>query len=277
MHIDAHQHFWSLNRGDYDWLTPDMVPLYRDFLPSDLKPDLDGAGIGGTILVQAAPTVAETEYLLRLAQRYDFIKGVVGWVDMADSSAPGELERLRQHPKFCGIRPMLQDITQTDWILRPNLGMVFEALLANHLTFDALITPRHLPTIQRLLQQQPNLRIVIDHGAKPAIGAAAWQPWADDLAKVASYRNVSCKLSGLITECADNQSADTIETYAQHILRCFGPDRVMFGSDWPVCLLKSSYEAWASLAARYIRDAFGKEANGALGQNALDFYRPSAL
>ena len=248
MHIDAHQHFWSLNRGDYDWLTPNMGPLYRDFLPSDLKPHLDEAGISGTIVVQAAPTVAETEYLLGLAQQYDFIKGVVGWVDMADPSAPREVERLREHSKFCGIRPMLQDMPDVNWILRPNLGTVFRTLLANNLTFDALIVPRHLPAILQLVDRYPNLRIVIDHGAKPLIGTTAWQPWADDLARVARCESVFCKLSGLITECTSDQSLEATEPYAQHILNCFGPERVLFGSDWPVCLLKSSYDSWFSLA-----------------------------
>ena len=275
MRIDAHQHFWSLNRGDYGWLTPNMGPLYRDFLPSDLKPHLNEAGLAGTIVVQAAPTVAETEYLLGLAQRYDFIKGVVGWVDMADPSAPMEILRLREQPKFCGIRPMLQDISDVNWILNPNLGTAFEALLANNLTFDALIVPRHLPIILQLVKRHSKLRVVINHGAKPTIGTSAWQPWADDLAAVARYESVFCKLSGLITECTNNQSLEATEPYIQHILHCFGPDRVLFGSDWPVCLLKSSYGSWLSLAVRSIRKAFGSEADRALGRNALDFYRPS--
>ncbi|MEE9389193.1 MAG: amidohydrolase family protein [Paracoccaceae bacterium] len=273
MKIDAHQHFWSLKRGDYHWLTPERGLLYRDFLPDDLRPLIDAAGIKGTILVQAAATLAETEFMLSLSDQHDFILGVVGWVDMADPGASAQIEKFNQHPKFCGIRPMLQGIQDTDWVLHPALTPAFETLIACDLTFDALITPRHLPTLLQLLKRHPKLRVVIDHGAKPNIADGGWDDWADPILQLAQHKNVYCKLSGLITECGDGQNLDATADYGLHLLKAFGPSRVMFGSDWPVCLTKGSFDDWHTRAHGLIRHAFGAAHGASMGANAAEFYR----
>ncbi len=163
--IDAHQHFWAVERGDYGWLTRDLEPLYRDFEPRDLEPLLKGAGIDGTVLVQAAPTIAETVFMLGIADATPFIKGVVGWVDFEAPDAPEQIARLARHPALVGLRPMIQDIEDDDWMLRSALTPAFEALQAADLTFDALTLPRHLPNLRRLLDQHPHMRVVIDHGS----------------------------------------------------------------------------------------------------------------
>ena len=163
MRVDSHQHFWRLARGDYGWMTPDLGAIYRDFEPADLKPLLEAGGINATVVVQAADTVAETEFLLSLADEHDLIAGVVGWIDMEAGDAVATLERLRQNPKFKGIRPMIQEIADDDWVLRPALDPVFDALAEMELCFDALVLPRHLPRLLKRLQKHPALACVIDH------------------------------------------------------------------------------------------------------------------
>ena len=200
MIIDAHQHFWQLNRGDYGWLTPDLKPLYRDFMPDDLTPHLQQTGIDGTILVQAAPTIAETEFLLKIADETPFVLGVVGWVDFAASSAVEDIARLAENPALVGLRPMIQDIADDDWMLRPDLAPAFDAMIKADLTFDALVLPRHLPRLRKLLSRYPDLRTVIDHGAKPDISGGQFDTWANDISIIANESSAYCKLSGLLTE-----------------------------------------------------------------------------
>lgn len=273
MRIDSHQHFWSLQRGDYHWLTPALDTLYRDFLPPDLQPMLQAAGVQRTILVQAAASVAETEYLLSLAGKHAFIAGVVGWVDMDDpTTALDDLRRLRENDSLLGVRPMIQDIADPDWMLRDHLTPVFEQLIASNLRFDALVLPAHLKNLRRLLDRHPRLACVIDHAAKPAIASASWQPWADDMAALAASTNCYCKLSGLLTEAGARTDDDALRPYVEHLLACFGAQRLMWGSDWPVLTLASRYGDWVQQSERLLQHLRVVEQAAIFGTTAKLFY-----
>lgn len=273
MRIDSHQHFWSLQRGDYHWLTPALDTLYRDFLPPDLQPMLQAAGVQRTILVQAAASVAETEYLLSLAGKHAFIAGVVGWVDMDDpTTALDDLRRLRENDSLLGVRPMIQDIADPDWMLRDYLTPVFEQLIASNLRFDALVLPAHLKNLRRLLDRHPRLACVIDHAAKPAIASASWQPWADDMAALAAGTNCYCKLSGLLTEAGARTDDDALRPYVEHLLACFGAQRLMWGSDWPVLTLASRYGDWVQQSERLLQHLRVVEQEAIFGTTAKLFY-----
>ena len=274
--IDAHQHFWSLARGDYGWLTPEMEPIYRDFLPGDLQPLLAAAGIDGTILVQAAPTVAETEFMLGLAREEPFIRGVVGWVDFEDLRAPDEIARLARQSALVGLRPMIQDIADDGWMLGEGLVATFDALIDADLTFDALTLPRHLPALRELLARHPNMRTVIDHGSKPLIRDGIMDGWDRDMAALASETSAFCKLSGLVTEAHADWTVDDLRPYVDHLLGTFGPDRLVWGSDWPVCTLASSYGRWAEVTEELLSGLVEDERSAILGGNAARAYRMRA-
>ena len=244
MIIDTHQHFWKLARGDYTWLTADLEALYRDFLPEDLAPILRENGIDGTIAVQAADSEAETEYLLALAAQYDWILGVVGWVALDASHAPTSIARLAQNRKLVGLRPMIQDIEDDAWMLGENLRPAIKAMLAHDLTFDALVMPRHLSHLKTFLARYPQLRVVIDHGAKPEIRNQGFDIWAAQIEEIAQFPQVLCKLSGLVTEAKPDWTREDISPYIAHILQTFEASRTLFGSDWPVLNLHATYEGW---------------------------------
>lgn len=271
--IDAHQHFWSLARGDYGWLTPELEPIYRDFLPDDLRPLLAEAGIDSTILVQAAPTVAETEFMLGLARDEPYIRGVVGWVDFEDPHAPDEIARLARQPSLVGLRPMIQDIADDGWMLGEGLVPAFDALIAADLTFDALTLPRHLPALRALLARLPNMRTVIDHGSKPMIRDGTMDGWDRDMAALASETPAFCKLSGLVTEANAGWTVDDLRPYVDHLLDTFGPDRLVWGSDWPVCTLASSYGRWVEVTRELLSGLVEDERSAILGGNAARAYR----
>ncbi|MBL4786333.1 MAG: amidohydrolase family protein [Cohaesibacteraceae bacterium] len=274
MKIDAHQHFWKLARGDYEWLTSELAPIYRDFGPADLLPLLKAAGIDGTILVQATDTEEETEYLLSFADKYDWIFGVVGWVDMEASKAPDSIAQFASNPKFCGIRPMIQGLKDDAWMLRPALKSSVSALIEYGLCFDALVLPRHLPHLLRFVETYPDLPVVIDHGAKPEIKTGSFQPWANQIKTIADNSNAFCKLSGLVTEADSNWTASDIKPFARHILECFGPERVMFGSDWPVLNVASDYATWAELA-KELCHGNSNHMKAVFGESASRFYLES--
>ena len=245
MRIDAHQHVWSLARGDYGWLTPALAPIYRDFGIDDLKPHLAAAGIVGTVLVQAAPSDAETEFMLRVAADHgDVVKAVVGWVDFEAADVHHRLERLARDPRLRGVRPMIQDIADPDWMLRPALERAFRAIIDLGLCFDALVRPSHLANLRRLLARYPDLRTVIDHGAKPRIATRDREPWAADMSALARETGAWCKLSGLITEAGAGWTVADLRPYADHLLECFGSERLIWGSDWPVAELAGGYGRW---------------------------------
>jgi L-fuconolactonase len=246
--VDSHQHFWRRDRGDYAWLTPDLAPIYRDYLPPDLAPQLAEAGIGSTILVQAAATTDETRFMLSLASENAFIAGVVGWVDFESPTAPDTIADLARDARLVGLRPMIQDIPDDDWMLLSDLAPAFEAMIDHGLVFDALVKPRHLPGLRSLVDRYPELIIVLDHGAKPPISAgkpagAQLVDWKRDIAALARETPIVCKLSGLVTEAGSAEAAVLAEC-AGHLLEEFGPRRLMWGSDWPVCELVCSYAQW---------------------------------
>jgi L-fuconolactonase len=276
--IDAHQHFWRLDRGDYGWITPDRPAIYRDFGPGDLAPLLAGAGVTETILVQAAPTVAETRFLLHTARATTFVAGVVGWVDMAAADAPAVIAALAGDEYLRGIRPMIHDIADPGWMLGRALEPAFRALVELDLAFDALVKPRHLPNLRVLLARHPDLRVVIDHGAKPDIarwGGAreARAAWAGAMAELARESGVACKLSGLVTEAGPGWRADDLRPYVDHLLECFGPDRLLWGSDWPVVNLAGGYAAWWEAAGACLAALGPGERAKIFGETAARVYR----
>lgn len=250
--IDAHFHIWQLARDDYGWLTPAMGAIHRDINLDDWRAVSRPAGIARGVLVQAAPTEAETRFLLQQAHGAPDVAGVVGWVDMLATDAPQRIAALARDPKLKGLRPMLQDITDPDWILQPALAPAFGAMLDCNLSLDALVKPVHLPRIAALAARYPTLRIVVDHGAKPAIATGQWNNWAGELARLAQQPQVTCKLSGLWNEAAVLAPLTALEAYARHLLACFGPQRVLWGSDWPVLERAGDYGAWHAAALAWV-------------------------
>ena len=243
--VDSHQHFWRLDRGDYSWLTPALEPIYRNFLPAHLEPQLAKAGIGSTVLVQAAATVDETRYLLGLAREYPFIAGVIGWVDFEGADVADTIATLSEDPGLLGLRPMIQDIPDTEWMLEERLAPAFEAMIDHGLVFDALVLPRHLPALLELVARYPDLSVVLDHGAKPPIASGDLEHWKQGITELARSTPMVCKLSGLVTE-AGSADASSLQASVEHLLGSFGPARMMWGSDWPVCELVCSYGDWCT-------------------------------
>lgn len=276
LRVDAHQHFWQPARGDYDWMPVDEPLLARSYAPKDLASHLADAGIDRTILVQAAATVEETEYMLGLADATEFIAGVVGWVDFERSEHTGVLERLAGHPAFKGVRPMIQDIPDVDWMLRDDLVWAFDAITELDLTFDALGFPQHLDNFLMILTRYPDMRAVIDHGMKPQIGShgpETFAHWAEGMTRIANETGAFCKFSGLVTEARANWTIDDLRPYAAHIFEVFGPDRVMWGSDWPVCRLRAEFSDWYDTAVE-LTDGLDAEAQARIfGETATAFYR----
>ncbi|HUQ09342.1 MAG TPA: amidohydrolase family protein [Steroidobacteraceae bacterium] len=269
--IDAHQHFWRRERGDYTWLTPALGPIYRDYLPADLAPQLALTGIGHTILVQAAATVEETRFMLGLARENPFIAGVVGWVDFESDDAPRAIDDLSADPTLVGLRPMIQDIPDTEWMLRERLEPAFESMIDHGLVFDALVKPPHLPALLELAGRYPELSIVLDHGAKPPIAGGDVSAWKRDVAALARDTPMACKLSGLVTE-ANSADAAVLEECVNHLLECFGPARLLWGSDWPVCELVCSYADWHATTARLLASLGSTERELIYSQTARKTY-----
>lgn len=270
MILDSHQHFWRLSRGDYGWIPPGDARLGRDHLPADLAPLLAAVGVDATIAVQAAPATHETDYLLGITEAAPFIAGVVGWIDFDDPAARRQLQRIARHPRLKGVRPLIQDIADVDWMLRPAIRWAFDAVIDLDLTFDALGYPIHLDNFARLFARHPTLRVVIDHGCKPRIRDGGSAGWAAGLARLARDTGALCKLSGLLTEAAPGADGAALRPYVDHILTTFGPDRVMWGSDWPVLTGVSDYASWFALA----RELVGGDAYEAVfGATAARFYR----
>ena len=270
--VDAHQHFWQISRGDYGWLTPALGPIHRDFGPADLAPLLARHGIGHTILVQAAPTSAETRWLLDLARSTPFVAGVVGWTDFEVPDVAGAIAALAADPKLVGLRPMVQDIADDDWLVRPALDAAFLAMIRHGLVFDALVLPRHLTRLARVLDRHPDLAVVVDHGAKPRIRDRDLDGWRRDLAAVAAHPRVVCKLSGLLTEAPEGAGIDVIGPVVDTLLELFGPRRLLWGSDWPVVNLAGGYDRWRAITADALAGLSTPERDAVLGGNAERVY-----
>lgn len=274
MIIDAHQHLWRIGQNGHEWPTPDLGEIYHDFGPEDLAAACDGLNIDGTILVQSQPSDADTDWMLEVAAATPLIRGVVGWTDFAAPEASQRIAHLARQPKLKGLRPMLQGLPQDDWIVREDIRPALEAMTIHDLAFDALVYTRHLPFIDQLARHNPDLRIVIDHGAKPPLGHPEdMAQWQDAISAVARNANVSCKLSGLLTEMPDEQNEDLLTPCADHLLAVFGPDRLMWGSDWPVILLKDSYSHWFNWTLRWLTDKPETTQTAIMGETARRFYQ----
>jgi L-fuconolactonase len=275
MIVDAHQHFWDPARGDYGWLKPDN-PIHRVFGTADLRPLLVTTGIDATILVQAAPTVAETDYMLEIARNAKFILGVVGWIDLLAPDAADEVRRRAADPLFLGVRPMLQDIGQPDWILQSALTPALNAIAAEGLVFDALIRAPQIAVITELAARHPQLSVVLDHAAKPKLGNAdAMAAWARDMEALAVLPNVTCKLSGLLTELPPGGGLDDVSRAVGVLFDLFGPQRLIWGSDWPVSTLAGGYQSWFDLAREAVAAREPSAVRAVMGDNAARIYRPS--
>lgn len=244
--IDAHFHCWQLSRQDYGWLTPSLAPLYRDVGIGDWLEHAQAHGVTGGVLVQAAPTEAETHFLLAQAQAHSQVKGVVGWVDLLHSGAPDRIAQLAAaNPKLKGLRPMLQDLPEADWILQPALAPALQAMSEHGLVFDALVHPQHLPHIAKLVQCHPQLRVVIDHGGKPSPGLdLQWQTGLRHIAESSDPERVACKLSGLWTQWPSPSDCSTLAPWSETLLTLWGAERLMWGSDWPVLEIAGNYRHW---------------------------------
>lgn len=273
MKIDAHQHFWRYSPQEYGWIGPDMAVLQQDRLPADLAPLLEASGIEGTVAVQARQTLKETWWLLALADQYEFIKGVVGWVDLRSPDLYDQLACFGAHPKFRGVRHVVQDEADDRFMLRDDFLRGIGRLAEFGLTYDILIFPRHLPVACELVARFPEQPFVLDHIAKPFIRDGVLEPWATDLRRLAAFPNVWCKVSGLITEADWHgwRRAD-FRPYLDVVLEAFGPGRLMFGSDWPVCTLAGSYAQVVGLVSDYVEQLSPDEQAAVWGATAIQFY-----
>lgn len=269
--IDAHVHFWRIGHNDCAWPPPALAAIHRDFLPDDWALAGPACGVNAAIAVQSQASGRDTAWLLELARDDPRIVGVVGWTDLAAPDAADHIAALSSHPKLCGLRPMLQDLPDDDWILQPALAPAIDAMVAHDLGFDALVQPRHLSPLRRFAQRHPALRIVIDHAAKPGIAHTVLDPWRAQMAALAELPNVACKLSGLVTETGGRTDAEMLQPYVGHLLETFGPQRLLWGSDWPVLNLACDYAAWLRMADA-LTGLAGAEKAAVFGGNAARFY-----
>ena len=273
MHIDAHQHFWIYDQREYEWIDERMAALRRDFLPADLKLELEGGGFQGSVVVQARQSLEETRWLLDLATRSSFILGVVGWVDLRSPDARKELRALAENPKLVGVRHIVQSEPDDRFLLQPDFLRGISALGEFNLAYDILIYPKHLPVAVEFVRQFPNQRFVLDHLAKPSIKTGALHPWKEEIAELAANPNVYCKLSGLITEAEwERWKPEDMTPYLDAAFETFGATRLMIGSDWPVCTLAGSYSGVVGLIKQYLGGYPEQVREAVLGGNAKRFW-----
>jgi L-fuconolactonase len=273
MKIDAHQHFWSYDEQEYPWI-PKGTPLHRDWLPGDLAPLLEAEGIDGSIAVEARPSLAESQSLLRLADEAPRMKGVVGWVDLRSPKVGDDLAELKRYPKFVGVRHALQSEPDDAFMLGEEFVRGIGWLHAFGLAYDLLITPRQLPSSIELTRRFPEQRFVVDHIAKPPIKSGRLDPWREQIRELAKAPNVFCKVSGMITEADHrNWKAADFRPYLDVVFDAFGEDRLMFGSDWPVCLLAGTYPEVVQLVRDYVAQFSPATQEKFFGGNAARFYQ----
>jgi L-fuconolactonase len=272
--IDAHQHFWQVGRFDYPWMKSGNEVLYRDYLPAQLEPVLRENGVSKTVLVQASNSVAESRWLLRLAEENSFIAGVVGWVDLVSNQIQDQLTELTANPKFKGVRHLVESEPADDWLAQPRVLAGLHRLPAYGVAYDLLVHTRHLRYARQVAAQCPELSLVIDHMAKPPIARQEFAEWARELRPLAAYPNVYCKLSGLVTEANWTKwRTDDLRPYVEYALELFGSERLMFGSDHPVCLLAASYNRVLESFQELLKDLGAKDRARIFGGNAARFYR----
>jgi L-fuconolactonase len=272
--IDAHHHLWKYSAPEYGWINGEMQALQRDFSPHDLQKEMAAANIAGTVLVQARQTLEETRWLLRLAGEYAFLRGVVGWAPLIDADFPRYLEEFAQYPQLKGLRHVLQDESQEDFMLRDDFNRGISAISGTGLVYDILIYARHLPLAAKFADRHPKQIFVLDHLAKPPIRERRFSPWREHLKDLAARPHVYCKLSGLVTEADWRQwTVDDLRPCFETALECFGPSRLLAGSDWPVCLLASTYCRWWEALGELVSTLSGSEQASILGENATRVYK----
>jgi L-fuconolactonase len=272
--IDAHHHLWKYTETEYGWISSEMGALRRDFLPRDLQNEIASAGIDGAVTVQARQTLEETRWLLQLAEENSFLRGIVGWAPLAGADFPQYLDEFAAHPKLKGLRHVIQDEPDDAFILREDFNRGVSALAATGLVYDILIHERHLPFAAQFVDRHPNQVFVLDHLAKPLIRQRVISPWREHLKEVAARPNVHCKISGMVTEADWSQwTIEDLQPYFDAALESFGPERLLAGSDWPVCLLASSYGRWWETLGNLVSGLSGSEQEKILGENAVRVYR----
>jgi len=272
--IDSHQHFWQYNPSEHVWMNDSMLSLKKDFYPSDLEPLLQEINFNGCIAVQARQSMEETNWLLNLADNNNFIKGVVGWVDLRSPTIYQQLEAYRNNNKLVGVRHVVHDEQDDYFMLQPSFLNGIAALKEFDLTYDLLLFPKHIPVAVQLIKKFPDQLFVIDHIAKPFISKQEISPWKEDLKELAYYPNVYCKLSGMVTETNwNNWKKDDFKPYLDIVTESFGADKIMIGSDWPVCTLSGNYAATMKIVTDYANQFPVDISNAILGGNCIEFYK----
>ena len=272
--IDSHHHFWDVGMRDYQWMPPGESVLRRNYLPEDLAPALEQGGVDKTVIVQAHQSVEETMWMLDIAENTDFVAGVVGWVDLTADDVGDTLDELQANPWFKGVRHIWHDEPDDDWLARPGPINGLREVAARGLAYDFLVRPQHLKYVPEIMDKVPDLRSVIDHIAKPLIAEKVVEPWLEDLREVANIPGMMCKVSGMVTEAdMENWTPDDLAPYVAHVLGMFGYDRLMYGSDWPVCLQGGSYQQVIDAARKTLSSLTSEESAAVFGGNAARFYR----
>jgi L-fuconolactonase len=274
--IDAHQHFWHYSQPEYAWIDSSMAPLQRDMLPRDLAPELAAAKVDGVVTVQARQTIEETRWLLQMAYQFKWIRGVIGWAEIAGANFREELEILRANEHLKGLRHVVQAEQDPNFLLRDAFSSGIRALQGTGLVYDLLIVERQLPNAIEFVRQHPNQLFVLDHIAKPKIASGLLEPWRTNLRILAKQQNVYCKVSGMVTEAAwDRWTIEDLRPYVEGVLEAFGPSRLMFGSDWPVCTVATSYSRWFSTLEFMFQSLSQSERERVFGGTAIEVYRLS--
>ncbi|KCZ54540.1 amidohydrolase family protein [Hyphomonas chukchiensis] len=274
--LDCHMHIWRLQRGDYDWLTPDLESIYRDFGIEGVWDEAQACGVRQVILVQAAASAAETDFLLHVAETDRRVAGVVGWVDFEADDAAEQITRRADNSDLLGVRPMIADLSDPLWILKEACAPALEALQGNGLVFDAHAHPDLVPVMTRLAARYPDLTIVLNHAGKPQIASSNLEAWRRDIDELARHENVSCKLSGLLTEAGARTDDAAIGEVVRHIGACFGPGRLLWGSDWPVLTMAGNYTGWAAQSERLVDQYYPGHAEAIFSGNAKRIYSRKA-
>lgn len=275
MIIDAHHHFWQFNTRDYGWMSDAMAKIRRDFLPGDLRREAAGAGVDGVVSVQARQSLEETNWLLDLAeQNADFIRGVVGWAPLISPTIGDELERLAHRPGLKSVRHVLHDEADDRYMLRDDFNRGIAQLRRFNLAYDILIFERHLPQTIEFVDRHPEQVFIVDHLAKPLIKANVLSPWRENMTELARRSNVYCKVSGMVTEADWHAwTPQQLRPYVDVVLDAFGPRRLMFGSDWPVCLVACDYARWRQTISDFISQLSPSEQTAVMGDTAVGAYR----
>ncbi|THD49678.1 MAG: amidohydrolase [Bradyrhizobium sp.] len=273
--IDCHMHHWTLALERYYglWMTPALKSLYGDFGPRDAAPVMTQSGIDGVVLVSAANSIHETGYLMGVADSQDYVRGVVAWIDMLAPGAADDIRYWSRFRKLKGFRPYLQDLPEDDWVLKPQLAPALRAMVESGLSFDILIKPRHVAHAVEFVRRNPDLMVVVDHMAKPEIRNSGFEPWRREMEAFRALKHVHCKISGILTEDGDAWSLERIRPYVDAVIDIFGPDRLMFGSDWPVVNLVADYGRWVDAVETLLGDLTRADQQKIWADNGERFYR----